>query len=84
MKIFKRDFKVFIEYGYCDGGHFITHREDGPAIIYSVGEQFWYAHGKCITEPVRNWLKDHDLTFDTMNDNDKEALKFFMMVNHYV
>jgi len=84
MKIFKRDFKVFIEYGYYRDGYFVTHREDGPAIIYADGGQFWYAHAKCITEPVRAWFEDHDLTFETMSDNDKEALKFFMMVNRYV
>jgi hypothetical protein len=38
------------EYGeyWCLNGKF--HREDGPAVIWSNGNQYWYLNGKCHRE----------------------------------
>ena len=54
------------------------HREDGPAIIWSDGINQWHVNGKNITPEVNQWFKEYNLTYDTMEFEDKMALKFFI------
>ena len=54
------------------------HSEDGPAVIWSNGDQIWYVNGKCITDEVTQWFEEFNLTFETMEFEDKMALKFFI------
>jgi len=47
MKIVRETYGNQTHYGYYDENeYFVFHREDGPAVIYSDGEQKWYIHGK--------------------------------------
>ena len=54
------------------------HREDGPAIIHSNGTHKWYVNGKYITNEVNQWFTDVNLTYETLEFEDKMALKFFI------
>lgn len=54
------------------------HREDGPAIIDVDGTPSWYVTGKRITNEVNQWFEEFNLTYDTMEFEDKMALKFFI------
>ena len=54
------------------------HREDGPAVIYSNGHQRWYLNGKDITKEVTLWFEECNLTYETLEFEDKMALKFYI------
>lgn len=54
------------------------HCEYGPAVIYADGNQQWWVNGKRITEEVEQWFEECNLTYETMEFEDKMALKFFI------
>ena len=54
------------------------HREDGPVIIDADESQCWYVHGKHITLDVIQWFEEFNITYETMEFEDKMALKFFI------
>ena len=54
------------------------HREDGPAYIGANGTQEWWVNGKNITNEVNQWFEECNLTYDTMEFEDKMALKFYI------
>ncbi len=41
--------------------HGMLHRTDGPALLYSTGEEFWYINDKNITDEVNRWIKENNL-----------------------
>lgn len=51
-----------------DSGHKIwyqhgrRHRMDGPAVVYANGRQGWYLHGRYITDEVKEWMSEHNIT----------------------
>ena len=53
------------------------HREDGPAIIYSNGEQRWYINGTNITPEVINWMKKQNVTWPWDDDIQLQFLLTF-------
>jgi len=58
--------------------HGVYHREDGPAIVHEDGV-VWLIHGKIITHEVNQWLEKHNIgDWQTMTEEDKLALSFFM------
>jgi hypothetical protein len=54
------------------------HREDGPAIIWADGTQSWYLHDTYITDEVNKWFDDYNLTYDTLTDEEKWYLIFYI------
>jgi len=86
--------KIPIEYSYNDIKNYgyyyddfsdrnnhqkmILHRMVGPALIFPSGNVEWYIHGSNITNEVDNWFKEHNLTYETMNEDDKAALRFYI------
>ena len=63
------------QFWYLNGKY---HREDGPAVIYSNGTKVWYLNGKRITDEVNQWFEECNLTYETMEFEDKMALKFYI------
>ena len=45
---------------YVDGKR---HRLDGPAVIYPDGSQQWWVDGKDISDQVKKWMKECDITY---------------------
>ena len=54
------------------------HREDGPARIWADGTQDWWVNGKRITNEVNEWLEDYNLSYDTLTDEEKWCLIFYI------
>ena len=54
------------------------HREDGPAVIHSDGTKFWWVNDKNITTEVNKWFNDYNLTYDTLTDEEKWYLIFYV------
>jgi len=56
------------------------HREDGPAVIHANGTQEWWVNDKNITDEVIKWFKLYNLTYETMDDEERLMLKFNMLL----
>jgi hypothetical protein len=54
------------------------HREDGPAVIRADGFQEWWVNGEPITTEVNKWFNDYNLTYDTLTDEEKLYLIFYI------
>ena len=54
------------------------HREDGPARIWADGSHEWWVNSKAITDQVNKWLDDYSLTYDTLTDEEKWYLIFYI------
>ena len=54
------------------------HREDGPAVIREDGTQVWWVNGVDITDKVNKWFGDYNLTYDTLSDEEKWYLIFYI------
>ena len=61
---------------WCLNGKF--HREDGPAYIGADGTQYWYLNGKEITYEVNEWFDDYNITYDTLSDEEKWYMIFYI------
>ena len=56
----------------------ILHREDGPAIVWPNGTQEWRLNGKPITKEVNKWFNDYNLTYETVDEEEKWCLIFYI------
>jgi hypothetical protein len=54
------------------------HRENGPAIIWADGSQVWFINGKNITDEVNKWFDDYNLIYETMDEEEKWYLIFYI------
>ena len=52
------------------------HREDGPAIIWADGYQEWCVNDKVITDEVNTWFNLYNLTYETMDEEEKLIFGF--------
>ena len=63
------------QFWYKDGKR---HRDDGPAVIWSDGDQSWYIHNEDITNEVTQWAEQCNIDLDNMSESDKLILKIFI------
>jgi hypothetical protein len=54
------------------------HREDGPARIWVDGRQEWWVNREPITNEVNKWFNDYNLTYETMDEEEKWCLIFYI------
>ena len=82
--IIKENGNDFSRIGYYNhNNRFILHCEDGPAMLYTHGAIEWWYDNSWVTREVNSWLKDHNIDYwQTMSDEDKLALSFFMLSLH--
>jgi hypothetical protein len=42
--------------------HGLLHRVNGPAVMYADGHQEWWVQGRAITQAVKSWMHDNNIT----------------------
>ena len=51
------------------------HRLDGPAILYSNGEETWCINNHDVTDKITKWAEENNIDLDNLSEHDKLLIK---------
>lgn len=67
------------EGSYVRSGNIVSHRLDGPAIVYSTGQMAWMYNGNHITSAMLPFYRENNISLTNPTEEQKFLIKVYML-----